>query len=286
MAASAPSHPELLFICGPVGCGNTFLFRSLLQDPRTYGVNEGNLALALANIHNSRETGFSCPHADESFASFLHALAGDRPRFIEKTPASIRYQDMLRAALPHCRFLFTVREPHAALVSALDGRSVVNDIEHVARLWLSDTSRIEDSTDRDLTILYEDFVAAPRPTLERVSERIFPLSDEVFRFAERMARPDRADGERWRGKVDAPTAEAIEHSVQELGLDKRFAWFRERYSHLAEADAHASAPTAARRGLWKRTQTELFAARDKLQRRSRAWRSGAKKARTPPGAPR
>lgn len=271
MDTGAQETPAVLFICGPVGCGNTFLFRSLLQDPQAYGVNEGNLANALRNVLNSNDSGYPCPHAGDAFATFMQALAGDRTRIIEKTPASIRHQDSLREHVPNCRFLFTIREPRAAITSALAGRSVVNDVEHVARLWHSDTTLIERSTADDLTIVYDDFVASPRPTLERISERVFPLPDSVFHFADRMARPDRAGTERWRSKVDPPTAEAIEYWVRELELDDHFEALRASKGEKTDSGRPESAVRNA--GAWKRARTEAFAAYDKAQRTARSWRS-------------
>lgn len=248
-----------LFVCGPVGCGNTFLFRCLTEDPRTYGIAEGDLGGLLQRLLDSSSTANRCPHAVEAFARFMHDLAGDRESLIDKTPSNVRHQEALRRHLPGSRFLFTVREPRAAIASALRGRSIVKEVEHVARLWRSDCDLIAAGTPQDLTVIYEDFIAQPAAVFDRIQEGTMPVASEVYRFAERMARTDRADPRQWRKRVDARTADEIEHWVDHLGLDDYYRSFRAGPG--GEADAAVGtrgsrAATAAQ--LWQRTRSQFY----------------------------
>ena len=219
-------EPQFVFICGPVGCGNSFLFRCLTEDTGNYGIDEGNIGGTLRRLTESERNIVRCPHAREAFVEFMHSLAADRHTFIEKSPSNIRHQSFLRETLDTVHFIFTVREPHAAIVSGLSGRTLVKDTEHVARLWRSDCELITNASPGDIIVIYDDFVRDPTPTLNRISENVLPLSDNVYRFANRMTRPDRADTSRWRSRIDHATAEEIEYWVRELGLDTMFASFR------------------------------------------------------------
>lgn len=225
---SAPEDPakNFIFICGPVGSGNSFLFRCLTEDESNYGIDEGDLGGILRRLTEPKRNQVRCPHAREAFVRLMDSLAADRSTFIEKSPSNIRHQQFLRETLGNVHFLFTVREPHAALVSALSGRTLVKDVEHVARLWRSDCELITAKHGGDVTVIYDDFVRDPAPTLNRISENVLPLGDNVYRFANRMTRPDRSDPARWRSRVDGATAAGIEHWVREIGLDVMFETFR------------------------------------------------------------
>lgn len=255
VANPAGHEPKFIFICGPVGCGNSFLFRCLTEDTGNYGIDEGDLGGILRRLTEPKRNIMRCPHAGEAFVDFMHALARDRPAFIEKTPSNIRHQSFLREALDHVHFLFTIREPHAALASGLSsGRALRKDVEHVAQLWRSDCELIGNSGTGDLTVIYDDFVRDPTPTLDRISEHILPLGDNVYRFADRMARPDRSDASRWQSRTDRATAERIEYWVQELGLDSTFESLR-RGNHPSRDKLP---PLAAATSKWQRTRAQLF----------------------------
>lgn len=225
-SAQESRSTRFIFICGPVGSGNSFLFRCLTEGTDNYGIDEGDLGGILRRLTEPKRNNVRCPHAREAFMEFMHSLAGDRPTLIEKSPSNIRHQSLLRETLGDVHFLFTVREPRAALVSALAGRSLVKDVEHVARLWRSDCELIAAAGSEDTIVIYDEFVRSPAPTLDRIAANVLPLGDNIYRFADRMTRPDRSDPSRWRTRVDRVTAEGIEHWVRELGLDTIFESFR------------------------------------------------------------
>ncbi len=217
-----PDYPAFLFVCGAVGSGNTFLFRSLTEDPQVYGLNEADIGGFMKRLVESEQGIARCPHALAQFLEYLQRLRADRRTLIEKSPSNIRHRTLLREYLPNARFLFTLREPRAAIVSGLKGRSILPDVEHVARLWQEDSQRMLVCDETSRVMVYEHFLANPAEALAHMAEGFLPLADEVVRFASRMARMERADPRRWKQRVSPERAAEIEYWVGTLHLDELY----------------------------------------------------------------
>lgn len=217
-----PPDPSFVFVCGAVGSGNTFMFRCLSQDQNVYGVNEVDLGRLLDRLIRSEKLGSKCPHSLDAYVKFMLALKGNRRTLLEKNPANIRYKATLKKYLPNSRFIAMLREPHAAIVSGLDGRSIVSTPESVARLWLSDFELVVQPDTDAIVVFYDHFVTNPAPILAAIAERIMPVSSDVYTFANRMIHPDRSAQDRWHQKVDAGTGNEIKDWVSRLGLDKLY----------------------------------------------------------------
>ena len=212
--------PEFVFIFGAVGSGNTFMFNCLTQDENVYGVNEDKFGDTLYRILESEKEMGKCPHSLDAFIAFLHALRCDRRTLILKTPSNIRRVAVLRKYLPKSRCIMMIREPHAAITSGIARHASDFSIEKNARIWLNDCRRYADLDEESLIVTYEQLARDPTALMRRVSDRIMPLSEAVFAYARRMHRPERADPERWKTKVDSETADEIEHWVETLELEK------------------------------------------------------------------
>lgn len=249
-------YPDFLFVCGAVGSGNTFLFRSLTEDPQVYGLNEGDIGGFLKRLVESEQGIARCPHAPGEFLRFLHALRADRRTLIEKSPSNIRHKALIQAHLPDARFVYMLRAPRAAIVSGLSGRAVRADVEHVARLWRDDTERMLERDEASRVMVYERFLAAPAQALEDMTRGFMPLDAAVVRFATRMARGERADPERWKAKVTPEQARDIEHWVAALDLD---ALYSEVAQGRGRAARHAAPMLPAWRGRLRRLTAPAFA---------------------------
>jgi len=214
------SIPEFVFICGAVGSGNTFMFNCLAQDENVYGVNEDAFGSTLHRLIESERTMGKCPHSIQTFQGFLQVLRRDRRTLILRTPSNLRHVALLREHLPGPRFIVMIREPHAAIVSGMARHAPGTSIEKIARIWLADFQYFAELDCDSIVVTFEELVGNPMAALERVSSRVLPLSEAVFAYARRMHDPQRADGERWKTKVDEEVRRQIEHWVELLELEK------------------------------------------------------------------
>ncbi len=252
------NRPEFVFICGAVGSGNTFMFNCLTQDRDVFGVNEDDFGGTLVRLLESERDFGKCPHALPAFIEFLHGLRRDRATLVLKTPSNLRHRQAIRAHLPGSRFVMMIREPHAALVSALRGRSLTADVETLARIWLQDAGPFREPGSDSLVLSYEELVRSPVTALQRVARAISPLSPSVFTYAERMHRPERSGAEHWRSKLDEATARDIERWVETLGLS---ALYDGIVSGVAKAESTvpaSGASVAVRASPVTRARRELF----------------------------
>lgn len=210
--------PEFLFVCGAVGSGNTFMFSCLTQDENVYGINEDALGATLERFRRSEKEFGTCPHGVDAFVSFLHSLRRDRRTLILKTPSNIRRMRMILDCLPGARFILMIREPHAAIASGLRRHEAGTTVEQIARTWLADCQSHTQVGEQCIVATFDQLVRDPVLMIRRVSDYVLPLSPAVFTYASRMHRPERADGQWWRGKVDARVQDEIVHWVDELAL--------------------------------------------------------------------
>lgn len=212
--------PDFVWICGAVGSGNTFLFRCLTQDPEVYGINEDALGNTLERFIRSEIDMETCPHSVEAYVDFMHRLRKDRNTLILKTPSNIRFHRAISTHLPDSKFITTIREPHAAIVSGLSRHRT--GVERVAGIWLKDTLLIREIAFETLLVNYDDLITTPEAILERVNTELLPISSAVFRYAKKHARPGLAAPERWRSKVDEKTRREVEFWVKKHSLTLLF----------------------------------------------------------------
>ncbi|MDM4018842.1 sulfotransferase family protein [Roseiconus lacunae] len=209
--------PNLVFVFGAVGSGNTFMYSCLTASPSTYGVNEDAMGATLERLIQSQTETGRCPHAVEAFISFLDALRADRNTLVLKTPSNLRRLTLLRKHLPDARFVYMIREPHAAIVSGLKRHDA--NVMGVADHWETDARSYLQHCGGDMVaIAYEDLVRSPDEVFETLDRQTMPIDDEVKVYAHRMNRPERAGANRWKEKVDAVTASEIEREVRERSL--------------------------------------------------------------------
>ena len=212
--------PEFVFICGAVGSGNTFMFNCLTQDENVYGVNEDAFGSTLHRLMESERTMGKCPHSIDAFLDFLQALRRDRRTLVLKNPSNLRHVKVLRKYLPGSRFILVIRQPHAAIVSGMARHAAGTSIEETARTWLRDSRFIAESGGDCTVVTFEELARDPEAVMHRISEQIMPLSESVFAYARRMHDPQRADGDRWKTKVDKETQQQIEHWAELLELER------------------------------------------------------------------
>lgn len=210
--------PDFVFVCGAVGSGNSFMFSCLTQDKNVYGINEDYLGTLLHRLLVSERDIGKCPHSVRSFTEFMYSLRGDRQTLVLKTPANIRYKAQLLKFLPNSRFITMIREPHAAIASGIPRHN--KNVEEVAQIWVSDNQFITQLTSDSMVVAFDNIVLDPVSTLSCISNNLMPLSPEVFKFADRIKRPERADPKWWHNKVDERIRGEIEYWVDKLHLDE------------------------------------------------------------------
>jgi len=167
-------------------------------------------------LQSEHEIG-KCPHSLRVFLEFLFALRKDRRTLVLKTPSNLRRIDLLRQHIPNSRFIYMLREPHAAIVSGLSRHK--QSVEEVATIWQNDCQLLLNHRGDDLTVVaYEQLAREPATVIARLSETVLPLSEDVVTYATRMNRPERSGDEWWRAKVTSDVQQEIEQSVKRLGL--------------------------------------------------------------------
>jgi len=146
--------------------------------------------------------------------------------------------ELLKSHMPNSRFILMFREPHSAIVSGLK-RHKFSYVEKVARLWLCDTELYTKLDNDSMIVSFENLVRNPTAVLQRVFDRVLPLSKAAFDYGQRMHHPERAEAEWWQAKVDDQVRQDIEHWVEELGL-------METYRLVSEAeDQQEALPVSA-----------------------------------------
>jgi len=209
--------PQFLFVFGAAGSGNTFMFSCITQDANVYGVNEDAFGSTLERLLQSEHEVGKCPHSLKTFLDFLFALRKDRRTLVLKTPSNLRRIELLRKHIPNPRFIYMLREPHAAIVSGLSRHK--QSVEEVAKIWQSDCKLLLDHQADDLTVVgYEQLARDPGAVIDRLAETVLPLSTDVAVYASRMHRPERSDDAWWKAKVSGDVQREIERWVDELAL--------------------------------------------------------------------
>ncbi len=237
--------PKFVFICGSVGSGNTLMCSCVTRDENVYGVNEDAFGSTLQRLILSEKDIGACPHGAEAFVEFLHALRRDRRTLVMKTPSNLRRMALLREYLPGSRFIVMIREPHAAIVSGLKRHGNTRDVEAVAELWLSDSQYYKEMDDDSIMVTFEEIVRDPAAALQRVSDRILPLSADAFAYGSRVNRPERADPQWWKSKVSDQVAREIEKCVEKMGLMAVYDSVAEATGQGASAELGGDSPVSS-----------------------------------------
>lgn len=207
---------SLVFICGAVGSGNSFLYEIITEDQSVYGVNEDAMGGTLNRlVISEKETG-KCPHSIKAFKNFLRELQGDREHLLLKTPANLLHVDLILEHFPETKFLCTLREPYAAIVSGLARHR--QSVEVVAKAWQDDAKRIANMPKNAVIIPFELLTSSPATVIEQVSQSTIPLGEKSVKYAAVKLKVDRQDPKRWEKKVDEETKNKIYQVVEELGL--------------------------------------------------------------------
>lgn len=214
------SPPDFVWICGAVGSGNTFLFRCLTQAPDVYGINEDALGNTLDRFIQSGIDMGTCPHGVEAYVDFMYGLRKEKKTLILKTPSNIHFHRIIRKHLPGSKFITTIREPHAAIVSGLSRHRA--NVERVAGIWLKDSLLIREIGEGTLLVNYDELITSPETILEKMNTEFLQVSSAVFRYAKKHARPGLADPDRWRTRADEKTRREIELWVKNLSLTQLF----------------------------------------------------------------
>ena len=252
--------PEFVFVCGAVGSGNTFTFNCLTQNENVYGIDEDAFGSTLARLLESERTTAKCPHSVDAFLEFLQALRRDRRTLLLKNPGNLRHANLLQKYLPRSGFVVMIREPRAAIASGIARHREGTSIEDISRRWLRDWQHIANLDSDCLTVAYEQLARDPLAVMQRIADRIMPLPDAVFTYARRMHRPERADPERWKTKVDPEVADQIEHWVETLELERHYqsvAAMAEWNGQAAPSEQAVAARSLLRRPL-VRAKKEFF----------------------------
>ncbi|AHG88401.1 hypothetical protein J421_0864 [Gemmatirosa kalamazoonensis] len=248
-------RPPFLFVCGAPGTGNTFLFLSLVEDERVYGIDEDAFGSTLERLVRSEREFGRCPHGVAAFAAFLHALRADRDTLVLKTPNNLHALGLLRRHLPNeVAAVCMVREPRAAIVSGIERHR--RPPREVAELWARDMRLLLAPENADVVVArYEQLVTDPDALLDTIARRM-PIAPAVRAYARRMRDPARADAARWRRRVEPDVAREIDASVIALGLDALHADVVRR----ADADGAWEAPPAPRTRLLAPARRLLYRA--------------------------
>ncbi|TWT89742.1 hypothetical protein Mal64_01210 [Pseudobythopirellula maris] len=221
MVTNSPPSPRFVFVFGAVGSGNTFMCSCLVRDSRVYGVNEDAFGATLERLVQSEKEFGSCPHSLEAFVRFLDDLRRDRSTLVLKTPSNLRRLDLIRKHLEGARFVYMIREPHAAIASGLERHGLPP--EGVADLWAEDARRYLSSRGSDMiAVAYESLTRAPREALERVAAEVMPLDEGVMAYAEQSNRPERSSPNWWRERVGPAKAAEIEAMVASRSLGELY----------------------------------------------------------------
>jgi hypothetical protein len=207
---------SLIFICGAVGSGNSFLYEIITEDPNVYGLNEDAFGGTLNRLVVSENETGKCPHAIKAFKYFIKELQADREHLVLKTPANLLHIDLILEHFPEAKFICTLREPYAAIVSGLvrHGKSV--DI--VAKAWRDDALRIKNSPNNYPVIPFELLTSNPSQVIDELNESTLPLGERSHKYSAVKLKVDRQDPKRWEKKVDAETRDTIYRVVKELDL--------------------------------------------------------------------
>jgi Sulfotransferase family len=132
----------------------------------------------------------------EDFLATLMAEVARRqgkPRWAEKTPGNIAHADRIWAAWPDAKIVHIIRDPRDVFASLVEAKKW-DSAEEFADRWVSTIGRglrlkgeINPSAQSYLAIRYEDLIAAPEQTMQRVTDFIDePWEAVVAQFSGRQ----------------------------------------------------------------------------------------------------
>jgi hypothetical protein len=203
----------------------------------------------------------------------MYAEAHGKHRWGDKRPAYAGWIPILFELFPNAQFINLVRDPRAAVASQIPlgwGHEEAA-LASAAVRWETSVRRVDDYSDRLrpdqlLDLRYEDMVAAPEETLERVCAFAGLTAGDTIQtmiaaerrgkfrpgWHDKLSQPISVDSvERWRGKLDP-------HEIALVELVA--APYLERFGY--QADAGDAVPTTA----------DLAELKRQRKRRRRKWR--------------
>lgn len=202
-------EPDFVFV-GGAGRSGTTLFRAMLSaHPRLWCPPERKLVPVLAELHATwtrtlapdlAAAGVGPDTLDDAgrawLTVFLRAGAPDGARVAEKTPHNVLHAAWLGRLFPRALFLHVLRDGRAvaeslvrqAWVDPTTGAPIpwCADLDSAARYWAAVVATARQQAlavpGRYLEVRYEDLVAEPRATMERVLAFLDePWDDAVLR---------------------------------------------------------------------------------------------------------
>ncbi|MEZ5796724.1 MAG: sulfotransferase [Paracoccaceae bacterium] len=160
--------------------------------------------------------------------AFFRALDEPKTRWVDGTPASTPYTNLLAMMFPEARFIHLIRDPEAVVLSWMGfssrdpGLSKAEDllthIYHSQRTgYLGEVAL---GPDRCLRVMFDDMVGRPEPVLRRICD--FIGEDYAEAMAEPLAQKINSTG----GTSDAVRREFAGVAGHAL-LDRLRGWFRQ-----------------------------------------------------------
>jgi len=173
-------------------------------------------------------------------------------RFGEKTPVNVRYLDDLVAIFPRARIVHIVRDPRAAVASALRMPWYPKEVVTNSLKWYLDvragTLFAEKHPDLIYEVRYEDLVSEPRRELERICDFLGESFDErMLQYHEGAEQVVSMKHEPWSKGITSPIyKERVASWERELSPSQIYVidWItgscRERAGYAAVAGARSS----------------------------------------------
>jgi Sulfotransferase family len=173
-------------------------------------------------------------------------------RFGEKTPVNVRYLDDLVAIFPRARIVHIIRDPRAAVASALRMPWYPKEVVTNSLKWYLDVRAAklfaEKHPDLIYEVRYEDLVSEPRRELERICDFLGESFDErMLQYHEGAEQVVSMKHEPWSKGITSPLyKERVASWERELSPSQIYVidWItrscRERAGYAAVASARSS----------------------------------------------
>ncbi len=170
-------------------------------------------------------------------------------RFGEKTPPNVRYLDDLVAIFPRARIVHIIRDPRAAVASALRMPWYPKEVVTNSLKWYLDVRAARLFADRHPDLIfevrYEDLVSEPRRELERICAFVGePFDDKMLQYHEGADQVVSLQHEPWSKGITAPLyQERVASWERELSpsriyvIDRITGSYRERAGYAAVTSA-------------------------------------------------
>ena len=175
-------------------------------------------------------------------------------RFGEKTPPNVRYLDDLIAIFPRARIVHIVRDPRAAVASALRMPWYPKEVVTNSLKWYLDVQAAQLFAERHPDLIYEvryeDLVREPRRELERICEFVGESFDErMLQYHEGADQVVSMQHEPWSKGITAPLYQERLASW-ERELSPHQVYVIDRITGAVRERAGYAAVTRAQRARW------------------------------------